>query len=211
MTTVDQNLNQINSLLAVEQMLMDIALSSDSEIEDDGLTDPMDDIKCVYLLCQVFFWTRIILTFYAAIRRSHLQTLHQKVPEYYEGDVGLPIFVRISQNRKRIFSTEDIVTVILWPTLERKYTCKRVPVAVSHNVCFLVNTEELSDPQDILSDDMGAWKNNQVDSIHVKVAKTAEEITSVKRVQSNAKQTLHMYRLQRVYQVHRTDNTLKKS
>ena len=124
--------------------------------------------------------------------------------------MGLPIFARISQNRKRIFSTEDIVTTILWPTLERKYTCKRVPVAVSQNVCFLVNTEELSDPQDILSDDMGAWKNNRVDSIRVKVVKTAEEVARVKRVESHVKQTLHMYRLQRVYRVHRTDNTLKK-
>ena len=74
----------------------------------------------------------------------------------------------------------------------------------------LVNTEELSDPQDILSDNMGAWKNNRVNSIRMKVVKTAEEVAIVKRIESHVKQTLHMYRLQQVYRVHRTDNTLKK-
>ena len=131
-------------------------------------------------------------------------------PEYYEGDVGLPIFIRIPHARKRLFTVEDIVCSILWPSLDKRHICSKVLIAISHNVSFLVDTDKLADPLDILSDDMGSWKNNRVDSIPVMVSKTKTEITSVERSEMPGRNTKNTYMLRRVYRVHRTDKTLKK-
>jgi hypothetical protein len=131
-------------------------------------------------------------------------------PEYYEGDVGLPIFIHIPPSRKRLFTAEDIVCSILWPSLDKRHVCSKVPIAVSHNVSFLVDTDKLADPMDILCDDMGSWKNNRVDSIPVAVSKGSTEITSVQRLATSSRKTKSNYTLRRVYRVHRTDKTLKK-
>ena len=80
---------------------------------------------------------------------------------------------------------EDIVSIILWPTLDKRFIAKKIPIAISHNDSFLVDTEKLADCQDILSDDMGAWKNNRFDSIHVTVSKTETEVQNVQRLQSS--------------------------
>ena len=122
----------------------------------------------------------------------------------------LPIFTRINQSRKRLFNIEDIVSTLLWPTLEKKFICKRVPVVVCHNVCFLVDTDTLSDPADVLCDDMGAWKNNRVDSVAVVVSQNENEITNVKRINPSVRLNTNMYTLQRVYRIHKTDSTLRK-
>ena len=108
------------------------------------------------------------------------------------------------------FTVEDIVCSILWPSLDKRYICRKVPIAISHNVSFLVDTDKLADPLDILSDDMGSWKNNRVDSIPVIVSKTSTEGINVERSAFSRRKVKNTYTLRRVYRVHQTDKTLKK-
>ena len=140
--------------------------------------------------------------------------LKNKPPEYYNGDRSLPIFMRIKPNKKRLFTYEDVVMAILWPNLSKKHVCSRVPVAISHNVSFLVDTSKLGDSQDVLSDDMGSWKNNRVDNIVVKVRKTNEEVRSVEKVKGSVVPASggsnRYYTLKRVYRTLNIDSTLKK-
>ena len=140
--------------------------------------------------------------------------LQNKPPEYYNGDRSLPIFMRIKPNKKRLFTYEDVVMAILWSNLSKKHVCSRVPVAISHNVSFLVDTSKLGDSQDVLSDDMGSWKNNRVDNIVVKVQKTNEEVKSVEKVKGSVVPTSggsnRYYTLKRVYRTLNIDSTLKK-
>ena len=100
-----------------------------------------------------------------------MQSLPLKDPEFYNGDKALPVFTRIRSNKKRLFSYQDAAMAILWPKLSKKLICTRVPISVSHNVAFIVNTTKLGDVQDVLSDDMGSWKNNRVDTMASKSAK----------------------------------------
>ena len=133
----------------------------------------------------------------------------------YNGDRSSPIFMRIKPNKKRLFTYEEAVMAILWPNLSKKHVCSRVPVAISHNVSFLVDTSKLGDSQDVLSDDMGSWKNNRVDNIVVKVRKTNAEVKSVeKKVKGSIVQASggsnRYYTLKRVYRTLNVDSTLKK-
>ena len=142
-----------------------------------------------------------------------MQSLPLKDPELYNGDKALPVFTRISSNKKRLFSYQDAAMAILWPKLSKKHICTRVPISVSHNVAFIVDTTKLGDVQDVLSDDMGSWKNNRVDTMAIKIRKSHDEVKAVQRV-GTAKEAApgdsSQYTLRRVYRSLNADSTLKK-
>ena len=102
---------------------------------------------------------------------SYIASLSQAEPEYYEGDQRLPIFCRVRANRQRLLSTEDTIACVLKPKLNPMFICRKVPTAIHHNVCFVVDTSALQDSHDLLSDDMGVWRNNWVERIKVSVRK----------------------------------------
>ena len=133
--------------------------------------------------------------------------MNSKTPEYYDGDVALPVIVWIKHDRKRLFNVENIAAAILWPTLNKEFVCKRVLIAVRHNVSFLVDMNQLKDPQDILSDDMASWKNNRVDSIKLQILTTKTKVSSVKRFKTGKGNYKDYYMLRRVYRTHNSDHT----
>ena len=100
---------------------------------------------------------------------SYIASLSQAEPEYYEGDQRLPIFCRVMANRKRLLSTEDTIACLLKPKLNPKFIYRKVPTAIHHYVCFVVDTNALQDSDDLLSDDMGVWRNNGVEHIKVSI------------------------------------------
>ena len=66
--------------------------------------------------------------------------------EYYEDDPDLPIFERISPNRKRLYSVEDIVHTLLHPDIHSSpVTCKKVPQYKAIHICsHVVAAAEIS-------------------------------------------------------------------
>ena len=75
----------------------------------------------------------------------------------YNEDANIPVYDWCST----IKSVRDILPILLKPP-ELKRTCSRVPTAVSHNVCFLLDTSKLNRHEDWKCDDMGSWRNNGV-------------------------------------------------
>ena len=70
--------------------------------------------------------------------------------------------------------------------------CSKVPTSVSSNVVFVVDVNKLDDPNDLLCDDMGVWRN---------------QISTIKK---NFSSDEAAYTLKRVYRVHGTNAGLKK-
>lgn len=59
-------------------------------------------------------------------------------------------------DRKRLYSVEDIVQLLLHPNLKSsKFVATEVPTMVCHNMSFIVNLDYLDAQDDILADDMG--------------------------------------------------------
>ena len=132
-------------------------------------------------------------------------------PEYFQDNPDLPIFERISTTRKRLYSVEDVTRILLSPSLRSSdFVCTKVPITVNENIAFIVNLDKLDDRKDVLSDDMGVWKHNGVDTSHVRVSFTMSEVESVQKFHPSTASDTSTYTVKRVYRTHTTDKTLKK-
>lgn len=132
-------------------------------------------------------------------------------PEYYNGDPSLPILERIAPNRKRLYSVEDIARLLLHPMLKSsKLTCTKVPASICGNVSLVVNLDGLDNPDDVLSDDMGVWRNNGVITDRVLVKFAANEVQQVEKCSPAGAPSASSYSVKRVYRTHGTDSSLKK-
>ena len=127
-------------------------------------------------------------------------------PEYYEGDTELPIFSRLSMERKRLFTVKDIVMCLLHPSLNKKYLCQKVPIHITKNVSFLIDTDKLGDARDLDCDDMGVWKNNRVDKVNVTLSANSETNVGI----CKKKMSKGVFTVKRIYRSHGTDPSLKK-
>ena len=128
--------------------------------------------------------------------------------EFYGGNEQLPIYENIPTSRKRLYSATDIAKILLNPKLPgSKQICTTVPVSIERNVSFIVDTTKLEDTADILSDDMGAWKHNGVDTGYFNVSMNSNGISVEKIEEPTSDQT---YTVKRVYRVHGTNRSLKK-
>ena len=131
------------------------------------------------------------------------------VPEYYSNDPSMPIFERIPSSRKRLYSIEDIVRLLLHPPLRMsRFISTCVPTSICENISFIVDVDHLED-QDVLADDMGVWKNNGVDTSYVHATLSKRKVTHVEKCgpPSSSSDT---YKVKRVYRTHATDGNLKK-
>lgn len=72
--------------------------------------------------------------------------------------------------------------------------------------------DHLADDRDVLSNDMGAWKYNGVDTTRICISFSDDEVESVEKCDSEGANGLlnyYMY-VKRVYQTHATNKSLKK-
>ncbi len=127
------------------------------------------------------------------------------VSDIYDGDTGLPVFEHIPASRRRLYSVEDILRIILKSHKNSDRVCRKVPTIVSKNVVFLVDTGYLEDASDVLSDDMGMWRHNGLDVTYLKMTKR-----EVVRVEKCPPSSMSVYTVRRVYRVHGTNRSLKK-
>lgn len=69
------------------------------------------------------------------------------------------VLEKLTMERKRLYSVEDIVKLLLHPDLKHsKFVATKVPTMISNSVSFIVNLDRLEVPDDILSDDMGVGR-----------------------------------------------------
>ena len=128
----------------------------------------------------------------------------EQIPEYYN---SLPILERIIYSKKRLYSVEDIVKVLLHPDLRSSpYITTKVPTSISESVSFVIDLDKLENKDDVhvLSDEIGVWKNNGVDTTYVRVAFCGSRVKKVEKCSQPGS-----YSVKRVYRVHGTDRTLK--
>ena len=55
-------------------------------------------------------------------------------------------------------AVDEVFGVLIRREMQQEKICKTVPQRVQHNTAFLVDTGSLESPEDILSDNCGAWK-----------------------------------------------------
>ncbi len=152
----------------------------------------------------------LILNNYFKLLFHHNNSLNDdtkstNVPKFYNDDPNLPIFMVVNPSRKRLYSVEDIVRILLRPDLQSSgLVCHKVPTSICQSVCFIVDLDSLENKDDILSDDLGVWKNNGIDTTRVKVKFSQSKV--VKSVEK-CKTSVGTYSVKRVYRIHGTDNT----
>ena len=129
-------------------------------------------------------------------------------PSYYNDDKDMPILEKISKYKKRVYSIEEIVKLLLNPNLRSsKFIATKVPNMVCSSVSFVVNLDSLDTREDITADDMGVWRNNGTDKSNVEVIFHNNSIKEVKKCSS----IVNSYTVKRVYRTHSTDRTLRKT
>ena len=122
----------------------------------------------------------------------------------------MSILERIPPSRKRLYSIEDIVRLLLHPPLRvSRFISTCVPTSIGENVSFIVDVDRLENQDDLLADDMGVWKNNGVDTSYVHSALSERKVTSVEKCGPQSS-SVNTYKVKRVYRMHATDGTLKK-
>ncbi len=88
------------------------------------------------------------------------------LPDFYAHDPQLPIYQRLPMGIKRVYGIEDIVRILLNPRLSSLgVLCTKVPTSIAVNAAFVVDVTKLEHKDDLLSDDMGVWKNNRVPNL----------------------------------------------
>ena len=139
-----------------------------------------------------------------------LNTYIRFTPSYYDDDMNLPILEEISYTRKRLYSVEDIVRLLLHPSLKSsKFVCSNVPTSVSKGVSFVIDLDSLDSKDDVCVDDMGVWKNNGVDTNYVRVTMGKSSVNIVQKCTSKDRKS-GAYSVKRVHRTHGTDRSLKK-
>lgn len=132
----------------------------------------------------------------------------ENIPDYYDNDEDLPVYERLSSKSKRLYSPEQLLKILLNSNLQSSNVlCGKVPTSVSSSVVFVVDVNKLGDPNDLLCDDMGVWRNNGVDSAGYLVSLSNGQVSTVEKSFSSDEAT---YMLKRVYRVHGSNPGLKK-
>ena len=67
-----------------------------------------------------------------------------------DNDTKLPILEQIPYTKKQVYSVEDIVRLLLHPSLKSsKFTCSKVPSSVFKGASFVVDLDSLQNIDDV--------------------------------------------------------------
>ena len=81
---------------------------------------------------------------------NQLNAFLKGTPTYYNDDQEIPILEKLTIERKRLYSVEDIVKLLLHPDLKHsRYVASKVPTMISNSVSFIVNLNCLEAPEDV--------------------------------------------------------------
>lgn len=137
-------------------------------------------------------WLATLISF----RFDDLESYLKNVPEYYDNNKKLPILEWISQYKKRLYSVDNIICLLLRPNLQSSaFICSTIPTFVNDNVSFVINLDFL-DSHDVLAD-MGSWRNNGVHTTHFNVSVSSIKVKDCTICSSKDR----AYLLRRVYRI----------
>lgn len=92
-------------------------------------------------------------------KTSSVEETENSRPAYYKGDIRLPLIPPAVLSE---FTNNEVVPFIM--EAERFHghlIASTNPVRVENNVCFLVDLDQLQEPEDLLSDDLGSWNQSK--------------------------------------------------
>ena len=131
---------------------------------------------------------------------NQLNVFLKGTPSYYDNDIEMPVLEKLTMERKRLHSVEDIIKLLFHLDLKySKIVATKVPTMVCNSVSFVVNLDHLEALEDILSDDMGVWKNNGTDKTYVNVSFENSIVKIVMKSSSADAQSVNTYMVKRVY------------
>ena len=131
---------------------------------------------------------------------NQLNVFLKGTPSYYDNDIEMPVLEKLTMERKRLHSVEDIIKLLFHLDLKySKIVATKVPTMVCNSVSFVVNLDHLEALEDILSDDMGVWKNNGTDKTYVNVSFENSIVKIVMKNSSADAQSVNTYMVKRVY------------
>ena len=109
---------------------------------------------------------------------------------------------------KVAYTSEELVSILL-DTYQPEQMCLSLPINISHNVCFLVDTKNLQHEDDLKCDDMGVWKHNGSPKCQFHVEKNSRGVKRIIAVgtssSSQMEQTSDLYTLKRAYYKNASD------
>lgn len=88
--------------------------------------------------------------------------------DFYQNNLNFPIYKKLPCLNKMFKTEKDNIvneifhTLLLWEKIPKEKICTMVPQQVKQNYTFLVDTNALESPKDILADNCGSWKNDGV-------------------------------------------------
>lgn len=122
----------------------------------------------------------------------------ENVPDYCDSDEDFPVYEWLSSMSKQF--TEQLLKILLNSDLQSSNVlCGKVPIIVSSSFVYVVDVTKLDDPNDLLGDNMGVWRNNGVNSVCYLVSLPNGQVSTMKKSVSSNETT---YTLKRVYCVH---------
>ena len=128
-------------------------------------------------------------------------------PAYYKGDIRLPLIPPAVLTE---FTNNEVVPFIM--KAERFHghlIASTNPVRVENNVCSLVDLDQLQEPEDLLSDDLGSW--NQSKTGVKKYVLTTEKGDRITKITKQPDYAEGCYGVYRGTFVNKSDSSLRKT
>ena len=128
------------------------------------------------------------------------------IPSYYKGNRQPPV---ISPAILSDFSNNGFVPFLL--NAEKSHPsliATTHPIRVENNACFLVDLDQLQDPEDLLCDDLGSWNQSKTSVKKYQLGRKKGHVTKIIKQPDYADGKHSVFR--RTF-VNRSDNSMRKT
>lgn len=100
--------------------------------------------------------------FYRVLPNDAQSAAESKEEIFYKGRRHLPI---VPSHVMKSAENDEVLKLLLnAPKTHRSIITSSNPVGIQNNVTFIVDLDSLGDPEDLLSDDLGAWEQTKTRS-----------------------------------------------
>ena len=123
-----------------------------------------------------------------------------------EENSDIPIFA----NGVVKYTAEKIVSILLNKRDHEGLISQRQPLHVRESKVFIVDTDNLDDPDDVKADDLGSWRNDGQHKRWVKVKWCQDQVSSIELCSGKPNHDSSSYCLHRSYYVHHSNRHFKR-
>ena len=126
------------------------------------------------------YYTGLLVVWTFKRQTSSVEETENTRPAYYKGDIRLPL---IPPGVLCEFTNNEVVPFIIKAKRFHGHLIASTnPVRVQNNVYFLVDLDQLQEPEDLHSDDMGCWNQSKLVHQKVRIRLCCQSIVSGKNV-----------------------------